>query len=385
MKVLFVDPMMVGSHAIYATSLLSNLGGDCDVEILGNSLYGGADVPSNMTYNKTFAYTKKNGLSKLLSYLQSLKEVYCKVKNERPDIIHIQWLKLHSLESYFYLWLRRRYKSKILFTAHNILPHDTGDKYYKAYKRFYNGIDATIVHDRNTKQELVKMFCVDEDKVHVIGHGIVCFKTDKNMEAAEEKDFIVKHGIKSDILVFASMGVQSRYKGTDVLIESWLECKELHDNPKCALVIAGNCRELNLHKVREASNIYIEDGFLSDERFNGIMHRTDVLVLPYRMISQSGVTMQAIDYKIPILVTDVGGLADPLSIANIGWKIDSCRKDLLQEKLIALVRNAEKVRALKNDNEIEWIKVQRAYSWNEIGKQTFSLYNSILNKKYCKQ
>ncbi len=381
MKIILIDPMMVGSLAVYVTSLVSNLKSYCEVEIIGNSLYDGKDVPRDVKFYPLFKYTKKRGVFKLVSYLNSLVDVYKIVKYEHPHIIHIQWLKLHSFESVFYRWLKKKYKIKVVFTAHNILPHDTGKRYFKTYKKFYKWIDAIIVHSSNTKDEICNDFNVRDEKIHIIRHGILHFNSNEEGEITEEKAFVEKYGISEDVRVFSSMGTQSYYKGTDVLIDCWAECPELCNNPKYALVIAGNCHDLNLQKAIRVSNIYIENGLLTDDKFNGIMRRTDVLVLPYRQISQSGVTMLAIDYKIPMLVTDVGGLAEPLRIANIGWIIDNCSFELLKRKLLEIIRNPEEARSLKYNNNDEWEKVQRAFSWEKIGEQTSDLYYLLTNYK----
>lgn len=373
--------MMVGSLAIYVTSLVSNLKSHCEVVIIGNSLYNGQDLPRNVKFYPLFNYSRKRGVFKLVSYLYSLGEVYKKVKDEKPDILHIQWLKLHSFESVFYRWIKKKFNVRIVFTAHNILPHDTGNKFFKTYDKFYKWIDAIIVHCSNTKNEICKDFSVKEEKIHIVRHGILHFKSDGEGEKTEERAFVAKYRISDDVMVFSSMGTQSYYKGTDVLIDCWMQCPELCNNPKYALVIAGDCQDLNLQKAIQVSNIYIENGLLTDDKFNGIMRRTDVLVLPYRQISQSGVSMLAIDYKIPILVTDVGGLAEPLLIANIGWKIDKCSFELLKGKLLEIISNPEKARSLKYKNDEQWNKVQRAFSWEKIGVQTSDLYSLLTDLK----
>ena len=377
MNIFFIDPMMGGSLAIYDMSLLTNLTRDCKVTVLGSSLFDG-EMPYSMKMYPIFTYNHKVGIKKILSYLFSLWKIFKLVKNARPEIIHIQWLKIHVFDSWFYLFLQKRFGAKIVFTAHNILPHDTGEKYAKVYGKFYNKVDAIIVHDKCTHNQLCTKFGVPVDHVHVLPHGLILFKGNEDRVEAEKKDFVERYGISEDTMVFSSMGVQGYYKGTDVLIDVWAGNEELRNNPKCALVLAGQCKNLDLSRLSGLSKVIIENGLLPDDRFNAIMCRTDVLVLPYRQISQSGVNMTAMYFKIPVLVADVGGLADPIRKADIGWVISHCDKALLEDMLLQLVRHPEETLKKKNDNEEEWSKVQETYSWERIGESTSELYKQLL-------
>lgn len=376
MKIMYIDPMMGGSLAIYDMSLLRNIPSESKIIILGSSLYKD-NVPDNMTFEPIFTYNRKSGIKKILSYLGSLWRIYKRCRHLKPDVIHIQWLKIHGLDSKFYLYLKRKFGVKIVFTAHNILPHDTGEKYYKTYKNFYYHIDAVIVHDKNTQKEMCEKFNLPEKKVNVIPHGLILFKGNEKGIKEEGEKFVDKYGIKENVIVFSSMGVQGWYKGTDVLLDIWANNELFNKNPNCALVIAGQSNDLDLSPISGVENVYIENGLLSDDLFNAIMCRTNVLLLPYRRISQSGVNMTAINFRIPVLVTEVGGLAEPLSKADIGWSISSCNRKLLEEKMLYLLDNLDEVVRKKVNNDAEWEKVQRAYSWSGIGLTTYHLYRAI--------
>ena len=54
------------------------------------------------------------------------------------------------------------------------------------------------------------------------------------------------------------------------------------------------------------------DKFLSDNEFNDLIEKSDVLIFPYRKISQSGVLLTALAHRKPVLVSRVGGLTQPL-------------------------------------------------------------------------
>ena len=195
----------------------------------------------------------------------------------------------------------------------------------------------------------------------------------------EKKSILEEYGITPKQLVFSSLGIQGYYKGTDTLIKVWTNCTKLHDNPSCKLIIAGRCGVLDIESLEAFTNVIVENKYLSDERLMAFLKISDVILLPYRTISQSGVLLSAIGIKTPFLVSNIGGLAEPLLVADVGWKIEKCDEKMLETALIQLVESPQEVRNKKYDNALAWDMVKEAYSWEEIAKKTWALYCSIID------
>lgn len=377
MKVLYVDPQSSGNMCIYDKSLIANLDNAFSVVYLCNQHFSGVFDRDNVTVKVSFCYNESHGIKKVLSYLKSLWFVYKETKRCKPNIIHVQWIRIYALESRFYVWLAKRCEAKLVFTAHNILPHDTGTRYFNSFKRLYMGVDAIVVHDKKTQKELSEQFNINKDKLAVIPHGLLDYHIAEDTIQKEIESLCDELGIKEDTIVFSSLGNQEYYKGVDVLLDVWLSNKELFENSKCVLIIAGRNKDIDLTKAAAANNIYIDNRLVPDERLVAIMKRSDVVVLPYRKISQSGVLMLAIACGTPMLVTDIGGLADPQSIGNVGWKIKECDYELLSNQILQLIQDPVAVNEKKISNNAEWKKVQSEYSWSSIGQQTSKLYYSL--------
>ena len=90
-----------------------------------------------------------------------------------------------------------------------------------------------------------------------------------------------------------------------------------------------------------------------------MMLLTDVFLLPYKRISQSGILLSALELSIPFIVTNVGGLAEPLKIADVGWKIECCTPDAIAEVLMKLVENPYELKIKKEKTE-DWERVKNA-------------------------
>ena len=379
MKVFFVDPQSYLNLAVYDKSLLSELGENIDVYFLCSSQYDGGEI-NGVVIKPLFFYNKKKGIKKILSYVFSLLKLVRLVVVERPDVIHIQWLKIEHLDYWLYRFIRRFFKTKLVFTAHNILPHNSGRRFFNIYKKFYSLVDAIIVHDKTSKDDLSSEIHVDEGKIYVIRHGILSYKTDEELIQKEKADLTKRYHLDDSKLLLSVVGFQNKYKGTDVLLKVWSSNEMLKNNRDCCLLIAGRCKELDfLNDISDCQNIFVEDAFISTERLVAILQMTDVLLLPYIKISQSGVLLTAIEYGTPFLVTNVGGLSEPLQYGNVGWEIPQCDEELLCNALIRLVSNHKDVKEKRSDEQ-GWNNVREAYSWVQIGEKTTELYKVLTSK-----
>lgn len=95
----------------------------------------------------------------------------------------------------------------------------------------------------------------------------------------------------------------------------------LQNNSHILFIIAGKGDIITPKMMHGYNNVLVINNFIPSEQLEAIMRVTDVQLLPYRTISQSGVLLSTIDKEIPYIATDVGGLSEPLSIASIGWLI----------------------------------------------------------------
>ena len=84
--------------------------------------------------------------------------------------------------------------------------------------------------------------------------------------------------------------------------------------------------------------------------------------------------LTTIQNQIPFAVTSVGGLADPLELAPIGWIISSPTVNGVRELMEGLVKDEAKTKSVKL-NQQNWTLVKEKYNWEKISTQTEELYN----------
>mgnify|MGYP003297492260 CR=1 FL=1 len=361
-KLFYVDPQSYNNLADYDRYLLASIDGErhffCSTKFCG-SLDGVRTV-------SCFGYNDLSGLKKIVSYTSTLLYLCRMVKKHQPDIVHFQWFKIPLFDRCVLKQIKRiSPKSKIVFTAHNVLPHDTGDKYKKYYGKIYNFVDGIIVHGNRTKQSLVEAFGVAPDKVSVIPHGFLPRKPCR------------KGGVRpAAALTFSLIGSLTKYKGVDLLVDAWTSSAMLSSSDTCRLIIAGGGRMACLSKAEKCRSIQVVNKFLSDEELDEIVDKTDVSVLPYREISQSGVLLTMLAAHKPVIVSDVGDITQPFDIAQCGWILPDVQAGAIRMMLEQIARDKSSVDEIKNDSAL-WEKIDSFYSWEDIGRKTTLFYNSL--------
>ena len=369
--IIYINPQSMRNLSIYDYGVMSEY--KYNVIYICSKYYDYKKPNDNVTQLKLFKYNKiSNPILKLLSYIQSLIKIFRVVLSEKPDVIHIQWFRVPLIDFFFYSLLKTTTRARIVYTAHNILPHNSGKKYFKIFKQAYNMFDKIIVHTQRTKEEICCTFNIPQNRINIIRHGLLEMTYDKQLIKNNEQTYFEEYKIK-DKIVFISLGEQSPYKGIDMLAKIWADTPELRNNLNIVLILAGKQKAIDLPSVKDIENIIVKNKSLSNEEFMFLLHHADVYLLPYRIISQSGALLTVLNEKVPVLVSNVGGLTDPFNIAEIGWIIPANDPSALKDKLIYLTKRPEEIARIKNNKE-DWNNIAVAYDWKTISNETLKVY-----------
>lgn len=371
MKVYYIDPQSYNNLSLYDYSLLSNVKGH-DLTYYHSDQYQLEKLPGNSQRCRFHYSTKKSTVSKAFSYTCSIISILLDVIKERPDAVHIQWIRLWHID-YVFAWLLLRLGVRVIFTAHNILPHVSKPSDEGHFRKYYRLVSDIIVHNSRTKEELIAQMQAAPEKIHVIFHGVLesgIAQTDIDQRCEELKRQLA---ITDSDVVFSCLGVQKAYKGTTDVVEVWANT-ELASRTDARLLIIGRNHGLDYSPVASLPNVFILDEMISDLDFEAYLQLSSVVLLPYWKISQSGLLFSAVCRYSPSLITDVGGLAEPLRYGNIGWNIGKPDKAALGKEMLRLADAKQEIDAMKADKS-QFDKVRTIYSWQEIGAVTAALYD----------
>lgn len=360
LRITFIDPMSYHNLMVYDESIITNLPASHAV-ILGNSKgtsrYGTLLIP-------VFRYSKYRNLPKVVSYILSAILVFLICLFRSHDVIHVQWIKMHAFEYVIYYFLRKFRNVALVLTMHNVLPHNTGDRYTGINTRLCRLFDRIIVHTSATKKEIKNLLHVPNEKVWVIPHGPLNIGNERTLAIPLIPE------TQNRRLQVGFLGTISEYKGLRVLERAWPQLSQLDIH----LIIAGRGKINEQFFAPNIASISIDNRSLTDSEFLNYLLQCDVVLLPYIRVSQSGLLFTCIHYHIPFVVSDLPGLREPLDIShNIGWKVPPNDITALVQMIQDLSLQPEMVRQSKCAKE-SWDRVNTHYSWANIGRLTQEAY-----------
>ena len=141
-----------------------------------------------------------------------------------------------------------------------------------------------------------------------------------------KKEAAIKLGLyehKNYVLFF---GVIRQNKGLDLLLEAFSD-ERLRKFP-VRLIVAGEFYENPqpylemIIRLKLDGLVELRTRFIPDNEVRNYFSISDLVALPYRTATQSGVTQIAYHFEKPMLVTNVGGLAKTVPNGKVGYVVD---------------------------------------------------------------
>ncbi len=261
--------------------------------------------------------------------------------------------------------IKSRSSIKCMVICDNIFPHEKSffDKYLMSF--FLNKMDLFIVQSSIVEKELKSLVC--NPKYLRLFHPIYNVFGELQDQTSARK----KINVNSKYVILYS-GLVRSYKGFDVLIKSVNYLKDQLDD---FLVLAIGESYENDKKYRELiKKEGIEDFFIWENRYvpdnemNQYFSACDVVALPYKSASQSGIIPIAYHFNKPVVVTDVGGLPDMVENHKTGFIIKSNNSKLLANVLAENLKRNRFKNMSQNINEFK-----KQFSWDNFIKGIISL------------
>ena len=288
------------------------------------------------------------------------------IKKMQPDLVVVRyWLPF--MGPCLGTILRRIKKNKttqVVCIADNIIPHESkpGDELFTRY--FVKPVDSFITMSEKVKEDLL-VFSPNKPTVF-IPHPLY-----DNFGEKISKDLARKHlNIEPDAKIILFFGFIRKYKGLDILLDSIKILQQ--SNPTLKLLIAGEFYDdeksykEQIDKLGIEQQLILRTNFINDNEVKYYLCASDVIVQPYRSATQSGVTPLAYHFEIPMIVTNVGGLAALVPDNKVG---------LIAEPNAASI--AEKIIQFFNNGEQQYLpflkEEKKKYSWSKMVEAIMSI------------
>lgn len=306
---------------------------------------------------------------------------WLRARRDEIDVLHYHWLyglymgrfatpfRVARFLARFHL--ARQLGYRIVWTAHNILPHRAPvPPLHAAIRRLMmREADAVITHCRYGRRELLARF-PRTGPIYVIPLGSYGGLYPLTITRAAARAAL---GIDSSAFVYLSLGNIAAYKGLDTFAEVFSRTAALDD---IALIAGRNRDETVVNRLREAAaadrRIRLRAEFIPDEEMQRYLLAADVLVAPFDHILTSSSVMVGLSYGLPVIVPNLGCLPE-LVTPDSGLVYQATEPDALARALSEI--KTRDLRAMSAAAR----RVANGLDWESIGRQTADVYTSCLS------
>jgi glycosyltransferase involved in cell wall biosynthesis len=330
-------------------------------------LVGKLNLPKTLRRTLKFAETMLNTLAWAIRLLLS-----------RPDVVHVQYLPMLNRGITLDFWFLRYCRAlgmKLVYTVHDLLPHDSGERHKNTFVRLYKLVDVLICHAETAKERLISDFGVAPDRIWVIPHGPF-FYDFASSRGTEIRTQLAPNG---ECLVLWQ-GFIFQYKGIDFLLDAWARVRQAGANAR--LIIAGAGSPDLLEAIRKqavtldlGSSVLFDFRFLPLEEMIALYQAADILVYPYKAITASGSLLTGITQGKAIIATALPTFTEVLKDRENAMLVEYGDTDGLALRLLTLIHQpeirdqlAQAARALNLGEK----------AWDEIAKDTLTCYAAAI-------
>jgi len=263
----------------------------------------------------------------------------------------------------------------------NMMAHEE-----KKYINLYEWIERTIKHadhfisvSESLKNEIMKTYNIDSNKISVIPNG-VDLNTFKSQKVNRKR-----YGFNKKQKIIMTVSRCSKEKGIETLIESIPYILEKDENTAFLLIIPKINKikigtyivfKENLKKIinKYKNRIKLIPNPVSQKTLSKFYNIADIYIQP-SLYESFGITiLEAMACGKAIVASDCGGIPEIVFNGYNGFLVRPNNIEELIENIFKIFNNPELKRKLER-NSINFVQ---KYDWKLIGKQTLNLYEKII-------
>jgi glycosyltransferase involved in cell wall biosynthesis len=237
-----------------------------------------------------------------------------KIRDESPDLILLPWWVIYWAPMYLvFLVTFRILNIKTLLLCHNIYEHEDHHIKRTITKIVFKLANYYLVHSSSEKNKLLPLIGKKKYIQHL--HPLYRFSPTKHDVSSS---YTRKNRL--NLLFF---GFVREYKGLDILLEAM---HILNDNNIHLNIVgefwSGKEEFINYIEQKKIANVIIINHYIPDDEVEKHFLEADVVVLPYRSATGSGVIATSYGFNKPVLATNVGGLPDAVDNYKTGLIVE---------------------------------------------------------------
>jgi D-inositol-3-phosphate glycosyltransferase len=289
-----------------------------------------------------------------------------RLRRTRPDLVIMRyWLPfLAPALGFIARIVKSNRYTRILTIFDNVIPHERrfGDRLLTKF--FVSSIDGALVMAEAVEKELREFSTVLPSVISP--HPLF----DTYHEPVSRAEAIVRLKLCPADRYILFFGFIRAYKGLDLLIRAMAEPAVRSLGVK--LLVAGEFYEDEkpyfdlIHTLDISKSIILHSHFISNDEVRYYFSAASLVVQPYRSATQSGVTQVAYQFDKPMVVTNVGGLAEIVPDGKCGYVVPTEPEAIAEA--IADFFNGDEKRFQKGIEE-----QKKLYTWDRLTEALRSL------------
>lgn len=202
--------------------------------------------------------------------------------------------------------------------------------------------DALITLSEHVKGQIVGRLRLPEDRVTVIPSGPYYAAAGTSRTA---------HGTPLRRLLF--FGRIWPYKGLDLLLEAYASLKSRIPDLNLRIVGSGDFSPYRAAAAK-LPDVEVDLRYVPEAEVPSILAAADVLVLPYREATQSGLVYLAAAARVPVVATPVGGLVEQLADGKVGHLASAVSSSAIAEAIEHVLFHHENYNKVSNRDASLW-------------------------------
>jgi glycosyltransferase involved in cell wall biosynthesis len=290
------------------------------------------------------------------------------IRKQKPDIVIFRyWLPFMgpALGTIARIIKKNNY-SRILAITDNVVPHEKrpGDVPFTKY--FLSACHGFITMSRSVQQDLQR-FEPNKPSLYLV-HPLY-----DNFGTIESKtEACTALGLDPNYRYLLFFGFIRAYKGLDLLLQAMAD-ERIKQRKDLKLIVAGEFYEdaAPYHKLIEElqlqEQLILRTDFIPNSEVRHYFCAADLVVQPYKHATQSGVTQVAYHFNKPMVVTNVGGLAELVPDGEVGYVVEPQPQTIIDA--ILDFYSSEK----SAEFELQIQNYKQRFSWNAFTEAIYSL------------
>jgi len=354
-KIIIIGPAYPyrGGNSLFVSHVYYILKNKFDVKIYNYKLlYPSLLFPGKTQFDESGKTIKKAPNERLINSINPFNwiKVASLIKKEKADFVVFDWW--HPFFSFCHFTIsfliKSVYKNKILFITENVISHEANAVDKILTKLGLSNASSFLALSKKVEKDLE--FVTKGRKVYRSELPVYdCYNFDEQKKTVSTKrDF----GFDENSKLLLFFGYVRKYKGLDLLLDALAELIKKDSSYK--LLAAGEFyddEKFYMDKVKALkleAHVKLLNDFIPNEDVSKYFEPSDLVVLPYRSATQSGILNLAYGFLKPVLVTNVGGLAEFVDDGKTGYVIKPDSQEDLVAGIINFFAQREKINFAEN-------------------------------------